>query len=163
MGNVLMQDDALGPYVARVLEARYLFADHVAVEDVGTPGLDMSPYLDGARAVLVIDTVHADGPPGSITIYRRDQLLATPIPDRSSPHQPGLREALMAAELSEGMPAEVILIGVVPATTDAGTALSQAVHDAIEAVVAAVVRELERLGAPPDVRQPAAEPDIWWK
>ena len=163
MGNVLMGDDALGPHVARLLTARYKPQAGVEIEDVGTPGLDLTPYLDQARAVVVVDTVISDGPPGTIRIYRRDDLLATPPPDRTNPHQPGLREALMAAELTSGMPDEVILVGVVPHDTDARTGLSPALRERLDDVIATVLRELERLGTPLAARPTPAEPDLWWE
>lgn len=163
MGNVLMGDDALGPHVARLLVARYDLPDGVEVEDVGTPGLDLTPYLDGARAVLVIDTVTSDGPPGTVRVYRRDDLLSSPPPDRTSPHQPGLREALMAAELTNGMPDEVVLVGVVPEDTEARTGLSPALRDGLDEVIETVLVELERLGSPLAARVTPDEPDLWWE
>ncbi len=114
VGNILVEDDGLGPYAVRVLESEYELPENVEIQDVGTPGLDFAPYLDGATAVIVVDTVTADGPPGSLHRYDKDQLLTAPIPDRTNPHQPGLRETLMACELTDSAPDEVILIGVVP-------------------------------------------------
>lgn len=163
MGNVLMGDDALGPHVARLLESRYLVPDGVEIEDVGTPGLDLAPYLDGARAVIVVDTVLADGSAGTIRTYRRDELLASPLPDRTSPHQPGLRESLMAAELTSGMPDDVILVGVVPHDTEARTGLSPALRDALDDVVHTVVTELEALGVALEPREPPGRLDLWWE
>jgi hydrogenase maturation protease len=163
MGNVLMGDDALGPHVARLLDARYVTPPDVDIEDVGTPGLDLTPYLDGARAVIVIDTVVADGAPGTIRTYRRDELLASPPPDRTSPHQPGLRESLMASELTSGMPEEVILVGVVPQDTEARTGLSPALRDRLDDVVRTVVTHLETLGVSLEHRNPPEQPDLWWE
>lgn len=163
MGNVLMGDDALGPHVARLLTARFELPDGVEVEDVGTPGLDLAPYLDGARALVVVDTVVSDGPPGTIRVYRRDDLLSSPPPDRTNPHQPGLREALMAAELTSGMPDEVVLVGVVPADTQTRTGLSPELRSRIDDVIRTVVDELDRLGRPLVPRAAPAEPDLWWE
>ena len=56
VGNVLCTDDGLGPYAIKVLEAQYEFPVGVEVIDVGTPGLDFTPYLAGARAAIVLDT-----------------------------------------------------------------------------------------------------------
>jgi hydrogenase maturation protease len=163
MGNVLMGDDAFGPYVARMFASRFDVPDRVSVEDVGTPGLDLTPYLHEARAIIVIDTVLSDGPAGTIRRYDRDQLLEAPPPDRSSPHQPGLREALMAAELTTGMPEEVIVIGVVPEDTEAGTGLSAALGARVNEVIALLVDELTRLGSPPRPAAAERSPDIWWE
>jgi hydrogenase maturation protease len=163
VGNVLMEDDGLGPYVVRVLDSGYEFPDHVEVEDVGTPGLDFAPYVDQATAVIVVDTVSSDGSPGTIKRYDKAQMLAKPLPERTNPHQPGLRETLMAAELTDSSPDEVVLIGVIPERTGNGTRLGDAVRSAVPAVVDAVIAELRRLGAEPTLRRDPQKPDIWWE
>jgi len=163
VGNVLCTDDGLGPYAIKALEARYEFPVGVDVIDVGTPGLDFTPYLAGALAVIVIDTVTGDSPPGTLRLLRDEEIVAGPPPSRMSPHEPGLREALMATELSGTSPEEILLIGVVPESTEGGTRLSAAVGAAVENVVATVVEELERLGRPATPRNPPGEIEIWWE
>ncbi len=163
VGNVLCSDDGLGPYVIAVLESRYEFADDVEVIDVGTPGLDFTPYLADARMVVVVDTVRGSEPPGSLRVLRDSEIVAAPPPPRMSPHEPGLREALMATEFSDSSPDEIVLVGVVPQTTDGGTHLSDPVRASVQDVVDVVVAELARLGRPVARREPAAEPDIWWE
>jgi hydrogenase maturation protease len=163
LGNVLMQDDGFGPYVVRVLDARYEFPQGVEVLDVGTPGLDFTPYLEESRVVIVIDTVTGNEAAGTIKSYDREQLLQQPPPARTNPHQPGLREAMMATELTDASPDEILVIGVVPESTDAGTRLNPAVEGAVDGVVALVIDHLERLGLTPQVREPQLEPDIWWE
>jgi hypothetical protein len=39
LGNVLMGDDAFGPWVVQTLLAEHDFPEGIAVEDLGTPGL----------------------------------------------------------------------------------------------------------------------------
>jgi hydrogenase maturation protease len=163
VGNILMADDGLGPFVVRMLEADYEFPDQVELVDAGTPGLDFMPFLDGAGAVIVIDTVHADGPPGTIRRYDVAQFLASPPPARINPHQPGLREALMAAALSDSTPDELIIIGVVPESIEAVVRLGATLRAAVPRVVSAVLAELERLGAAPKKRSDPRQPDIWWE
>ncbi len=163
VGNILVEDDGLGPYAVRVLESEYEMPKNVEIQDVGTPGLDFAPYLDGATAVIVVDTVTADGPPGSLHRYDKDQLLKAPIPDRTNPHQPGLRETLMACELTDSVPDEVILIGVVPGGIGNVARLGDTVRAAVPEVIAAVVRELDRLGGTPTRRTEPLDPNIWWE
>ena len=45
LGNVLMGDDGFGPYVAHLLEAWYEWPDDVQVVELGTQGLDLTPYV----------------------------------------------------------------------------------------------------------------------
>jgi hydrogenase maturation protease len=163
VGNILMEDDGLGPFVIKVLEAEYEFPANVEVQDVGTPGLDFAPYVHEASAIIVVDTVDSEGPPGSLRRYDKDQLLSKPIPKRTNPHQPGLRETLMACELTDTTPNEVIVVGVIPGSTGNGTTLSDEVRAAVPAAVDQILAELERLGAPATRRAEPAEPDIWWE
>lgn len=163
VGNVLCGDDGLGPYAIKVLEAQYEFPDGVEVIDVGTPGLDFTPYLAGARAAIVLDTVKGDQPAGTLRLIRNEEIVAAPPPSRMSPHEPGLREALMATEFSDSSPEEILLVGVVPENTGQGTRLTDTVKAAVQKVVATVVEELERLGRPPQLRDPPGELGIWWE
>jgi hydrogenase maturation protease len=112
--------------------------------------------------VVVVDTVRVDERPGTIRRYRREELLAAPPLPRTSPHEPGLREALLAVELTDTAPAEILLVGVVPGSTEVGTRLTPAVEAAIEEAVAAVVAELERLDTAPRRREEDLPLDVWW-
>ena len=80
-----------------------------------------------------------------------------------SPHEPGLREALMATELIDASPEHILLIGVVPETTEANTKLSDSIHNAVPGVIELVLEELERLGAKPKAKTPPDALDIWWE
>lgn len=163
VGNVLCSDDGLGPYAIKALEAQFEFADGVEVLDVGTPGLDFTPYLSGARMVIVIDTVRGEEAPGTLRLIRDGEIVSKPPPSRMSPHEPGLREALMATELSDCSPEEILLVGVVPESTEGGTRMTAAVQEAVPGVLERVAVELERLGKPAIRREPPAEMDIWWE
>jgi hydrogenase maturation protease len=163
VGNVLCTDDGLGPYAIKALEAEFDFPDEVAVLDVGTPGLDFTPYLANARMVIVLDTVKGDTAPGTLRLLRDGEIVAGPPPSRMSPHEPGLREALMATELAETSPQEILLVCVVPESTEQGTKLTDAVKSAVPTVLETVVAELERLGCPPNRRNPPGELDVWWE
>ncbi len=163
VGNVLCTDDGLGPYAIKVLEAQYEFPEGVEVIDVGTPGLDFTPYLADARMVIVLDTMKGEDPAGTLRLLRDGEIVAKPPPSRMSPHEPGLREALMATEFSDSSPDEILLVGVVPETTGQGTRLTEAVKAAVPEVVAAVVEELERLGRPAVPRDTPGELEIWWE
>ena len=163
LGNVLMGDDAFGPWVVQTLLAEYEFAEDVAVEDLGTPGLDLTPWVMDLEALVLVDTVRSDATPGTLRLYRRDDILKHPPPARLSPHDPGVKEALLTAEFAGRGPCEVLLVGAVPETTAMGVRLSLALRAAVPLAAAEVLKELERLGRPAATRRSApAAPDIWW-
>jgi hydrogenase maturation protease len=163
LGNVLVGDDAFGPYVARQIDARYAMPDGVEVIDVGTPGGDLGPHIAGVDALIVIDTVRSTAPPGTVICYRGDELLARGPTPRTNPHQPSLVDTLFFLALQDLAPEEVLLVGVVPDRYDTGAPLSPPVRLAVHEAMVLVISELERLGFVPAVRDLPQDPQIWWE
>jgi hydrogenase maturation protease len=163
LGNVLMGDDAFGPWVVQILLAGHVFPDEVSVEDLGTPGLDLVPWVTDLEALVLVDTVRSEAPPGTLRLYRRDDILKHPPGTRLSPHDPGLKEALLTAEFAGRAPREVLLVGAVPEQTEMGVGLSAAVRRAVEPAAEEVLRELGRLGHPGARRKAPERPGIWWE
>jgi len=163
IGNVLAHDDAVGPTVARMIEAEWLLPVGVTVEDLGTPALELPAHLSGWDAVILVDAVAASRPPGTILVYERDEILRHPPGLRLSPHDPALRETLMTLEVAGTAPKEVILVGLVPEVTGMGIGLSDVVKNALPLVAEQVVAELAaRYGIYAERRDEARDADIWW-
>jgi hydrogenase maturation protease len=133
------------------------------VRDVGTPGLDLTPYLADADTILLVDTVKADGPPGTIRIYSRAELLARPPQPRVSPHDPGLTEAMLALDFAGCAPRDTVLVGVVPGVVAKGIGLTPAVKDAVGRAAAEVVRLLSGFGLSPRRKASAPPASPWWE
>ena len=163
LGNVLMGDDALGPYVVEVLRATYAFPPEVTLADLGTPSLDLVPYPSGLDAVVLLDTVRSSGAPGDVRAYRGEEILSHAPGPRLSPHDTGVKESLLLASVLGEGPREVLLLGVIPESTSTGVGLSRPVWHAVPVVVAAVVAELRRLGVAVEVRERLEVPRIWWE
>lgn len=163
IGNVLTGDDAVGPHVVRVVEARYELPQTVQVIDAGTPGYDLTAFLVGLDAALIVDAVKAKGAPGELRVYDKAELVSRGPVLALSPHEPGVREALLNADFMGVTPPVVRLVGVIPAGAGTGIGLSPAVRAAIPAAVARVADELVALGVPVKERVPPREPDLWWE
>lgn len=163
LGNVLMGDDGLGPHVLRRLVADWDLPPEVEVHDLGTPGLDLAPWLMDVKAAILVDTVKADAPPGTIRTYAKERLATLPAALRMSPHDPALVEVLSSLELAGHAPRDLVLVGVVPRSVEQGIGLSDPVRAAIPAAVEAVVVELRRFGVEPERRSaPAETKEEWW-
>ncbi len=162
IGNILLGDDGVGPYVVRTLEASYEFGPNVQVLDVGTPALDFIDNLVGLDAVILVDSVENDRPAGTITLYRKEDILRHGVSVRMDPHSPALGESLMTAELVGMCPQEVLLVGVTGLSYDAGCELSPEVESAVDMAIDVVRAELRRLDVPYFPAQHQAKPDIWW-
>lgn len=162
LGNVLMGDDALGPTVIAHLLAAYDVPPAVHVEDLGTPGLDLHPHLAGREHIILVDVVKSDGAPGELRLYRRDEVLKHAPGVRVSPHDPGVKEALLALQFADEEP-QVLLVGVIPGEVAHAQGMTAAARAAVPVAVKAVLDELERLGCAATLRETRAVPDLWWE
>jgi hydrogenase maturation protease len=158
-----MRDDAFGPYVVRVLDASWEFLPPVALVDAGTPGNDMALHMEGRDALIVVDAVHAAGPPGELRRHAVEEILRVPPPLAMSPHEPGLKEALLRLQFTGRAPREVFLVGAIPGEVETGVGLSAPVRAAVPRAVGEVVAILRSLGIGAKERVPSAVPDIWWE
>lgn len=162
IGNVLLGDDGVGPYVSRMLAAEYEFEDGVEVADLGTPALDLVDHISGRDAVILIDSVTTEATPGTVLLYRKaDIVRQTPVV-RMDPHSPALVDTLFSADLFGIAPADVLLVGVAVDSYDAGCSLSTLVKNSLGRVVDEVLRELDRLALGYKCRQHPVDPSIWW-
>jgi guanylate kinase len=152
-------------YPARGPPRQYVVAvpPEVEVADLGTPGLDLYPHLVHREVVIIADTVRSDGNPGEMRLYRREEILQHSPQARVSPHDPGLKETLLSLEFAGQMPREVILIGVIPASTDSTIGLSPEVESALTNAGAAAANELGRVGFEITRRDQPLPMDLWWE
>jgi hydrogenase maturation protease len=163
LGSIIMGDDAVGAYVLEYLKATYEFPPEVELLDLGTPGPEFVNYMAQFDAVIVLDSVKAKGVPGEVKLYRQQDIAKVLPTLRLSPHDPSLRDALLAADFIGEAPDEVLLVGVIPAEVELQTSLSDPVMEAIPEVERAVLSELRRLGFQPQRLSEPGEPDIWWE
>jgi hydrogenase maturation protease len=163
IGNVLLGDDAVGPYVIRLLESEYAFGDDVEIADLGTPALDLTHRLAGLRAAILVDCVASDEhPSGTVLLYRKGDILRIEPAQRLDPHSPALSECLMTTEMLGASPEYLILVGVVGQCFDPGQTLTTAVEQAAASAVRAILVELQKLKIPCVKREPVVAPALWW-
>ena len=133
------------------------------MRDLGSPGLDLASNLRGHDAVIVVDTVLAKGPPGSLHVLGREHLETTPAAaGRMTQHEADLVGALALADLAGDAPRVLMLIGVVPLDLGRGPGLSPVVAAACNPAVDLVLHELAGFGhgvVPYERRRPAT---AWW-
>ena len=162
IGNVLLGDDGVGPYVARLLEARYEFEDGVEIDDLGTPALDLIDRISGKDAVILIDSIDTDVAPGTVVLYRKADIMRQRPAVRMDPHAPALVDAILSAELFGVAPAEVLLVGIKAESFDIGCNLSDIVSASLDEVVALILAELDQFHVEYRLREHPAEVGIWW-
>ena len=145
IGNILMNDDAAGVLVVKALAEKYDFPEELTIMDGGTLGLDILPHLEGVGRLLVVDAVETGGAPGSLIRMTGDDIplaLATKV----SPHQMGLKDLLLVADLQGYAPREMVLWGVQPGSIEMDLELSPEVAKSMDALQERVVEELGKWG-----------------
>lgn len=163
IGNVLLGDDAVGPYVIRFLESQYSFGENVEIADLGTPALDLTHRIIGLDAVILIDCIApCDHPPGSVLLFRKGDILRAQPAQRLDPHSPALSECLMTAEMLGASPKDLLLVGIVGECFEPGRPLSQAIQQAAGRAIDAILADLDRLGVQYDRQIAKLAPGMWW-
>lgn len=163
IGNVLMGDDGIGPFIARLIESRYDFPENVSVVDLGTPGLDLVVHLSRYETAILVDAVDNGAPAGSLTLYSKSDIVRHGPPVRMDPHSPALAETLLLGDFSGEGPKEVALIGVTGQSYEFDTGLSEPVSQSVEQIVTTVIALLSQLGVQVFPRRTQQDPGIWWQ
>jgi hydrogenase maturation protease len=147
LGNLLCSDDGLGAFVAQAVAEGRVIPDGVKVLDGGTLGLALLPYLEDAERAILVDAILADQPPGSLVRLEGDEV-GPAVAARLSVHQVGVSDLIEAARWRDRIPPTLVLLGLVPVTTDLGVGLSAPVLAGLPDLIDRVCAEAERLGFP---------------
>jgi hydrogenase maturation protease len=145
-GNLLCSDEGFGVHFIKYLEKHYIFQDDVELYDGGTLGIMVTHLLEDADRVFIIDVVDVPGEPGDVYRYEKEQFLLGKLPIKMSPHQIGLQEVLTLSDLRGRVPDQVSLLGIIPASYDAGVELSPILEAKLPGLAELVVDELRVAG-----------------
>lgn len=165
MGNVLLGDDAFGPYIIRLLESQYVFDEEIELADLGTPALDLTHRIAARRGVILIDCIApGEYKAGTVLLYTKQELLSAIPARRFDPHSPALSECLLTAEMLGAVPEQILLVGAVGESFEPGLPLSVSLSASISRVIDAVLHELKSLGVSFRPKFCAAgEMGVWWQ
>jgi hydrogenase maturation protease len=159
---VLLGDDGFGPLAVEIFRCRYECSSELEVLDLGTPGLDLAPYLYGIDLVIIADAVKADANPGTVCIYSENDVTAGRGQLRLTAHDPGLKECIAQLKMAGHAPSELIIVGVVAESCSLGDSFSASVHAAVPGAVEAIASVLAERGIRCSRRQTPQEPNLWW-
>jgi hydrogenase maturation protease len=162
LGNVFLGDDGFGPLTVETFRCQYECGPNVEVLDLGTPGLDLAPYLYGRKLVVIIDAVHANVAPGTLSVFSEDDFLSSRARLRITGHDPGLWDALSHLRLASHGPSEVIVIGAAPQSCTFGDGLGNSMLLVATDAAASIAQLLVDRGYNCTRRYPAAQQNLWW-
>ena len=159
IGNVLWADEGFGVRAVEALHQRYEMPAGVSLVDGGTQGLYLLEYVCSAERVLVLDAIDYGLPPGTLRVFRDDEV---PVwsDQVMSLHQATFQELLSLARLRGRFPRKITLIGVQPdVLDDLGGSLSPLVRVRLDEAVDHAVAELSAWGVDAVPRsEPPEEP-----
>lgn len=159
MGNVLEGDDGFGVRLAEALAGRSDLPPGVTVKEVGTGGIHLvQELMAGYEAVVVLDAVDRDAPPGTVFVLRPrvPELRELAGGFTADMHLTVPAKALVLASALGALPDEVYLVGCQPASLELGLELSGEAVAALERATREVLSLLERLAAGEPTDAPGA-------
>ncbi|HYW45640.1 MAG TPA: hydrogenase maturation protease [Bryobacteraceae bacterium] len=145
LGNLLLRDDAVGLCLLEMLMSDPAFGPEVDFIDGGTQGLALLPYLDGRRALLVLDAVALGAAPGTVHMVRRGQLEGLRARAAGSAHEGGALELLATARMLGIETSDITIVGIEPAEVSTGIGLSPEVQSALAEALDSARNELREL------------------
>jgi hydrogenase maturation protease len=147
IGNVVHSDDGVGIHAIDRLRRHEHLPPGVKLVDGGTHGLGLISHISGFQRLLVIDAIDAGQEPGSL--IRLEGAGLEKLPGKPSVHQLGLADLMIAMQLLGERPAEVVVIGVQPQSTDWSVELTEPVRASLGALLETVIAQLESWAALP--------------
>jgi hydrogenase maturation protease len=155
LGNVLWADEGFGVRAVEALHAALAFPEGVVLQDGGTLGMNLYGAVAAARRLLVFDAVDFRLPPGTLKVFRDDEVPAWGAA-KLSPHQTGFNDVLGLAQFHGLAPERITVIGVQPVELmDFGGSLRDPVKARVPEAVDLAARELADWGFPGRRRDPA--------
>ena len=163
VGNILLRDEGFGVKLLYLMKAKYDFPENVVLIDGGTAGIFLSPEIDYLDKLLIVDVVKAEGKPGDIKIYEKEDFFIDRLPLKLSPHQLGLQEVLLLNEMKGTCPEEIKLVGIIPESIETGTFLTPELEKKIPEVERLVLEILKGWEIEPEEKEKPEDPNIWWE
>jgi hydrogenase maturation protease len=145
VGNVLLEDDGVGPALLGLLSSLHGADERVEFVDGGTQGLALLGYLSGRHTVLILDAVALGAAPGSVHVRHDFEVLSLKSRQASSAHEGNAGELLRVAALLGDLPDHMILVGVEPKTIRTGFGLSSDVQASLPVALREAQSRLEQI------------------
>jgi hydrogenase maturation protease len=143
IGNILLKDEGVGVHTINKIVEMDLPAD-IEIMDGGTKGIDLLFSIEGRKKVIVVDTVTAGEPPG--TIYRfTEESLVDMAPGLRTAHGIDFTYVVRTSQMLGTKPDEIIFIGIEPADMSEGIGLSPLIEKRVPALIKMVMKEIESI------------------
>ncbi len=143
IGNLLLMDEGIGVHVINELE-KYDLPRNLELYDGGTGGFKLTDLMHGAGMVVFVDAVETGKVPGTVTIFKLEDVRSVYPKKKYSLHDTDLIEVIKIAELLDNPP-EIEVVGVQPKTINYGTALTKELVDSMSNIINTVLMRIEEV------------------
>jgi hydrogenase maturation protease len=138
VGNILFQDEGLGPALAQKIAESYQHFPNLQVLDAGTLSFSLAPLLREAESVIMLDAADLGQAPGSIQVFYDSEVEGfLRLGKSKSVHEVTLLDILAMAQLTEDLPPRRALLAMQPACLDWGDSVSPLIASAFPAALTA--------------------------
>ena len=142
IGNLLMGDEGVGIHLIQTLEKSYTFSPSINLIDGGTTGLDLIPYFENCKKMIIVDAVDFQEKPGHIgTLYNEE--IHYRFNTKLSLHHAGLADVLSVIKLTDIPSPDMMLIGVQPKIVEMGIELSDVISDKMDKTISIIIEKLK--------------------
>jgi hydrogenase maturation protease len=138
VGNTILTDEGVGPWVVERLRALNPEAPGVHWMDGGTLSFSISADVEDAEYLIVVDATELKAAPGTVRVFVDEEMDKMLGGHGRSIHEVGLMDLMNMARLTERLPQRRALVGIQPAVIDWGTEPSPAVGAALPEAARAV-------------------------
>ncbi len=145
VGNILMQDEGVGPKVVELLRKEYTFEPEIEIIDGGTLGLDLLPYIEKYKKIIIVDVVDFGKEAGFIKVLKGDEIPPY-LRTKLSVHHVGVQDLLEVARLMNFLPEELVLVGIQPESIDLGLDLTSTLAGKLNELTDEVIKILSKWG-----------------
>ena len=142
IGNLLMRDEGVGIHALNTLQETYTFSPDINFIDGGTIGIDLIPYFEECKKMIIIDAVDSQEEPGHIVTLENEEIHYR-FNTKLSLHHAGLSDVLSIIKLQEIEAPDMILIGVQPQIVEMGLELSDIIADKMKLILSIITKKLE--------------------
>jgi hydrogenase maturation protease len=138
VGNDLYGDDGVAKQVLTELQGIDTFQS-VALVDGATDALGLIDHFKGADYVIIVDAAEMGEIPGTVRVFRADEVKMKIKMDHLSVHGISLAETFEIAKTIDAMPENLTIIGIEPQSIKIAQGLSPAVEKSIPVAVAKII------------------------
>lgn len=131
IGNTLLSDEGVGIHMLGWMQTHHPEITDIDYLDGGTLSFTLAPYIEDADNLIVVDAAELQAAPGTLQVFRGDEMDRFAGKTKRSVHEVSLGDLLAIAHLTGCVPANRALVAIQPQEVDWGSSLSNPVKQAL--------------------------------